>query len=247
MDPTDSQPALTPSAQLARLHALASSHSQNSTATSTNGLEVPAVDEPTVPSPEDPVVIDNAAFAEPIIAGDGPMPVSPAPAQPAKEKKRKEKLDLSSESAFPSLSSAGNAPRPPALSAWSASSAAKVKANAPAPVSGRHSPHQPRKQPASAGPSVTDVLELPANQQIANQPNKPMGFKGNADVIQQVMQKTSTNIIASTNRSGTTTFLIQGASADVARAKRELLAGLVVKVSIPKQSRECGPSSVLTS
>ncbi|ORZ02451.1 hypothetical protein BCR43DRAFT_481564 [Syncephalastrum racemosum] len=246
MDPTDSQPALTPSAQLARLHALASNHAQNSNNSNSNNngsnaLEVPAVDEPTVPSPEDPVVVDNAAFAEPIIAGDGPMPVSQAHALPAKEKKRKEKLDLSSESAFPSLSGAGNAPRPPALSAWSASSAAKVKANAPAPASGRHSPHQQRKQPASAGPSVTDVLELPANQQIANQPNKPLGFKGNADVIQQVMQKSSTNIIASTNRSGTTTFLIQGASADVARAKRELLAGLVVKrtveITVPSSTR----------
>ncbi|KAG1220575.1 hypothetical protein G6F68_021162 [Rhizopus microsporus] len=87
----------------------------------------------------------------------------------------------------------------------------------------------------ASGPSVTDVLELPANQQIANLPNKPLGFKSSADVIQQVINRTGTNIIASTNRSGTTTFLIQGAPADVARARKELVAGLVVKVNLKKK------------
>ncbi|CEG84351.1 hypothetical protein RMATCC62417_18166 [Rhizopus microsporus] len=88
---------------------------------------------------------------------------------------------------------------------------------------------------------ITDVLELPANQQIANAQNKPLGFKGNADVIQKVMNRTGTNIIASTNRSGTTTCLIQGQPADVARAKKELINGLLIKrvysVDIPVSVR----------
>lgn len=220
--------ALPPSAKLALLHAQASNGVEGSEGTATP-------EEPAVPCADDPVVVDNSAFAEPIIAGDLPMPIgqqSPTPA-PVKEKKRKEKLDLSSETAFPSLSAV--APRAPITSAWSASAASRVKSSkAPVPSSPRTPAPSGKTKAAAASsaPPITDILELPANQQIANLPNKPLGFKSSADVIQQVMSKTGTNIIASTNRSGTTTFLIQGPSTEVARAKRELVAGLVVKVRI---------------
>jgi hypothetical protein len=215
---TSNEPSLDnlpPSAQLARLHAQAASN---------NAPEQEAF----VPSPDDPVVVDSFAY-EPLIAGDFPTPIGKpvAPVKPVEPKKDK-KLDLSSESAFPSLSASAS-PRTPAFSGWSAT-ASRVKAQPTA----RSRP----KAPASGGQGkkvsatqITDVLELPANQQIANLPNKPLGFKNSADVIQQVINKTGTNIIASTNRSGTTTFLIQGAPTDVARAKRELVAGLVVKVT----------------
>ena len=211
MEASESQQELPPSAKLALLHA------QN------NAID--AMEEPAVPSAEDPVV---HTFAEPIIAGDVPMPIGhPQPAK--KQPKRNEKLDLASESAFPSLSSAGTSHRPPALSAWSSSSS-RVKTSTPmAKTSSQRSSTRATSTTSTAAP-ITDMLELPANQQIANLPSKPLGFKSSADVIQQVMSKTQTNIIASTNRSGTTTFLIQGAPQDVAKAKRELVAGLVVKV-----------------
>lgn len=230
MESTDHLDNLPPSARLALQHAQAT-HDATLDATE------PAVQEqePAVPSANDPVVVDNAAFAEPIIAGDVPMPRTPtaAPLTSTKEKK-KEKLDLSSESAFPSLSPAGSAPRPPALSAWSSSSARVKTTHKPANTVAAAAGNTKAKasSAASSAPPVTEMLELPANQQIANLPSKPLGFKGSADVIQQVMSKTGTNIIASTNRSGTTTFLIQGPPTDVAKAKRELIAGLVVKVCI---------------
>ncbi|KAF7723128.1 hypothetical protein EC973_002358 [Apophysomyces ossiformis] len=230
MDPSD-QPvleSLPPSAQLALLHAQAAN----------NSPDAPEA-EPIVPSPDDPVVVDNAVFAEPLIAGDHPIPITKPLVSPAKKEKKKDtRLDLSSEAAFPSLSSAA-APRAPVASGWSAA-ASRVKTHpvpqrtgSPAPPSGATK--------KSAGPQITDMLELPANQQIANQPNKPLGFKSNADVIQQVINKTGTTIIASTNRAGTTTFLIQGTPNDVARAKRELVAGLVVKrtveILVPSSTR----------
>lgn len=233
MESTDHLDNLPPSARLALQHAQAT-HDAPLDATE------PAVQEqePAVPSANDPVVVDNAAFAEPIIAGDVPMPRTPtAPLASTKEKK-KEKLDLSSESAFPSLSPAGSAPRPPALSAWSSSSARVKTTHKPANASSTGAAaaagntKAKASSAASSAPPVTEMLELPANQQIANLPSKPLGFKGSADVIQQVMSKTGTNIIASTNRSGTTTFLIQGPPTDVAKAKRELIAGLVVKVCV---------------
>jgi hypothetical protein len=144
------------------------------------------------------------------------------------EPKKDKKLDLSSESAFPSLSASAS-PRTPAFSGWSAT-ASRVKAQ-PTARSRPMAPASGGQGKKASATQITDVLELPANQQISNLPNKPLGFKNSADVIQQVINKTGTNIIASTNRSGTTTFLIQGAPTDVARAKRELVAGLVVKVT----------------
>ncbi|KAI8062423.1 hypothetical protein BC940DRAFT_308982 [Gongronella butleri] len=221
MDTSD-QPELPPSAQLARLHAQAK--------------------EPIVPSRDDPVV---GVFQEPLIAGDYPTPIGQplkkAPT-PTPSKKKDNKLDLSSQEAFPTLSS--GAPRAPIVSSDWSSAATRLKSR----PSGAASQQQPKRNgspaassAASAAPAVTDVLELPANQQIANQPSKPLGFKSAADVISTVIAKTGTNIIASTNRFGTTTFLIQGPPADVARAKRELIAGLVVKrtleVSIPASVR----------
>ncbi|KAG0172167.1 hypothetical protein DFQ28_011451 [Apophysomyces sp. BC1034] len=229
MDPSD-QPvleSLPPSAQLALLHAQAA-HS---------AVDTPEV-EPIVPSPDDPVVIDNSAFAEPLIAGDHPTPITKSLVAPAKKEKKKDaKLDLSSESAFPSLSSSA-APRAPVASGWSAA-ASRVKTQ---PVSQRTgSPAPPSGSIKKPTTQITDVLELPGNEQIANQSSKPLGFKSNADVMQQVINKTGTTIIASTNRAGTTTFLIQGTLNDVARAKRELIAGLVVKrtaeISVPSSTR----------
>ncbi|KAI8146586.1 hypothetical protein BJV82DRAFT_648511 [Fennellomyces sp. T-0311] len=223
MEATESQQDLPPSAKLALLHA------QN------NAID--AIEEPAVPSAEDPVV---HTFAEPIIAGDVPMPIGhPQPSK--KQPKRNEKLDLTSESAFPSLSSAGTSHRPPALSAWSSSSS-RVKTSTPMAKTSSQRQSSARAAPTTTNAApITDMLELPANQQIANLPSKPLGFKSSADVIQQVMSKTQTNIIASTNRSGTTTFLIQGAPQDVAKAKRELVAGLVVKrtveIAVPAATR----------
>ncbi|ORX50501.1 hypothetical protein DM01DRAFT_1409020 [Hesseltinella vesiculosa] len=229
MDTTEQTPLgdLPPSAQLARLHAQAKS------------------EEPVVPSRDDPVVVDNAMFAEPLIAGDYPtpigQPVKKAAPSPTPTVKKDKKLDLSSEAAFPTLSS--GTPRPPIVSSGWSSAASRVKVR---PTQQQQNQQQKKTNgtspsTAAAAPSVTDVLELPANQQIANQASKPLGFKGAADVIQQVINKTGTNIIASTNRFGTTTFLIQGAPADVTRAKRDLVTGLVVKrsmeISIPASVR----------
>ncbi|KAI8341994.1 hypothetical protein BC941DRAFT_510074 [Chlamydoabsidia padenii] len=208
---------LPPSAQLARLHAQAKSE----------------VEEPIVPSRNDPVVVENSMFAEPLIAGDYPTPIGQPVKKPAATtappKKKDNNLDLSSESAFPTLSTCS--PRPPVIAPGWSSAASRIKSR-PATTQ-----QQKKRAPASGGtssngPSITDVLELPANQQISNQANKPLGFKSAADVIQQVINRTGTNIIASTNRSGTTTFLIQGATSDVARAKRELVSGLVVKNTV---------------
>lgn len=223
MDSTDQQlPVndLPPSAQLALLHAQAKTENNN-------------IEEPVVPSQDDPVVDDGFV---PLIAGDHPTPIGQpikkvAEVAPAPVKKKDNKLDLSSESAFPTLSS--GAPRPPVISSGWSSAASRVKAR---PTGNQVSQQQQKKRAPASGSStsaasVTDVLELPANQQIANQPNKPLGFKSNADIINQITAKTGANIIASTNRAGTTTFLIQGLPANVAKAKKDLVAGLVVKVS----------------
>ncbi|ORZ06071.1 hypothetical protein BCR42DRAFT_496500 [Absidia repens] len=235
MDSSEQVPIadLPPSAQLARLHAQAKSEN------------VASVEDPIVPSRNDPVVVENSMFAEPLIAGDYPTPIGqqpvkkPAPTSTATSKKKEANLDLSSESAFPTLSS--GAPRPPVIpSGWS-SAASRVKARPAEQQQQQQKQRAPASGSVSSGPSITDVLELPANQQIANQASKPLGFKSAADVIKQVMDKTGTNIIASTNRSGTTTFLIQGPTSNVAKAKRELVAGLVVKrtmeMAVPASTR----------
>lgn len=204
---------LPPSAQLALLHA--------QQAASSSSVE----EDPFVPSPDDPV-LDSPHF-EPLIAGDYPTPIGkPIITAPKKEVVDKKKLDLNSESAFPSLSAS---PRTPVSSGgWSSAAASRVKAARPMapPASGNTANKK------SSATQITDVFKLSASSQIANMPNKPLGFKSNADVIQQVIKKTGTNIIASTNRSGTTTFIIQGTPNDVAKAKKELIAGLVVKVSV---------------
>lgn len=224
MTSNESLDTLSPAAKLALLHAQAA----NPSAT-TQQVE----QDPFVPSPDDPVVVMDSYAYEPLIAGDFPTPigkpVSSIPA-PKKEPATKKKLDLNSESAFPSLSASPRAPV--ASGGWSSAASSRVKA--PQTSSPRSRPMAPASgspKKKSAATQVTDVLELPANQQISNMTSKPLGFKSSADVIQQVINKTGTNIIASTNRSGTTTFLIQGSPAEVARAKRELVAGLVVKVS----------------
>ncbi|RCH81503.1 hypothetical protein CU098_000581, partial [Rhizopus stolonifer] len=192
-------------------------------------------EDPFVPSPDDPVVTENYAY-EPLIAGDYPTPIGKPVVVPQKKEPTKKNLDLSSESAFPSLSAS---PRTPvATSGWSSAASARVKApGSPRPMAPPASGQTAKK----AASSITSVMKLPAHQQIANMANKPLGFKSNADVIQQVIKKTGTNIIASTNRAGTTTFLIQGAPQDVNKAKRELAAGLVVKrtveIAVPSSTR----------
>ncbi|CAO3649574.1 unnamed protein product [Mucor fragilis] len=233
MTSNESLDTLSPAAKLALLHAQAANPSANQ-----------VEQDPFVPSPDDPVVVmDNSAY-EPLIAGDFPTPIgkpiSSIPA-PKKEPAAKKKLDLSSESAFPSLSAS---PRAPVASGWSSAASSRVKAPQAASGSPRSRPMAPASgstNKKSAATQVTDVLELPANQQVSNMASKPLGFKSSADVIQQVINKTGTNIIASTNRSGTTTFLIQGTPNDVARAKRELIAGLVVKrtveIAVPANTR----------
>lgn len=217
MTSNDSLDNLPPSAQLALLHAQAAAPAH-------------VEEDLFVPSPDDPVVVMDNSTYEPLIAGDFPTPIGKPVSVPVKkEVVTKKNLDLNSESAFPSLSAS---PRTPIATAWSASS--RVKAPQANNNTTRTRPMAPASggKKASSATQVTDVLELPANQQIANLSSKPLGFKSSADVIQQVINKTGTNIIASTNRSGITTFLIQGAPAEVARAKRDLVAGLVIKVYI---------------
>jgi hypothetical protein len=141
--------------------------------------------------------------------------------EPVKPKK-KSGLDLNSESAFPSLSSSS---RPAAVSGWGAGSTARLKQASPAAGATAKTPAAKKVRNV-----VTDTLELAKEEQIANQPNKPLGFKSAAESIKQIMTKTSTTINASTSRAGTTTYLIQGKEADVAKAKREILANLAVKV-----------------
>lgn len=147
-------------------------------------------------------------------------------AEPVREPapKKKAGLDLNSESAFPSLSSSS---RPAAVSGWGAGSAARLKQASPTPSGSPHTPATKKVRNV-----VTDTLELAREDQIANQPNKPLGFKSAAESIKQVMSKTSTTINASTSRAGTITYLIQGKEVDVAKAKREILANLAVKLNV---------------
>ncbi|KAI7872911.1 hypothetical protein BDF14DRAFT_43201 [Spinellus fusiger] len=242
LDPMAS-PSIAPSVQLALLHAQAAApqnatplteapqtQAQTQAQAQAQGEEREAV----VPSADDPVVID---FAEPLIAGDYPPPIS-KPTVIQKKERKVDTLDLKSESAFPSLSS--NSPRVPVTSGWSSAAAAsRVKSQPSARRETRAAPASSVKKSTVA--HITDVLELPANQQITNQAVKPLGFKSNADVIQQVKSKTGTSIMASTNRLGTSTFILQGTPADVEKAKRELVAGLVVKrtveLAVPSSTR----------
>ncbi|KAI8975573.1 hypothetical protein BDF20DRAFT_822811 [Mycotypha africana] len=238
MATNESMDSLPPSAKLAMLHAQAANNATVTEPTPATSSPAVQVEEDTfVPSPDDPIVMDNSTF-EPLIAGDFPAPIGKPVSTPKKElkPKKKEKLDLNSESAFPSLSAV---PRTSIATGGGWSSAASSRVKSPQ-VGNSPSPNRRSMAPPAAGSNkksssatqITDVLELPANQQIANMPNKPLGFKSSADVIQQVINRTGTNIIASTNRSGTTTFLIQGAPAEVSKAKRELVAGLVVKRTV---------------
>ncbi|KAI8883952.1 hypothetical protein K501DRAFT_332979 [Backusella circina FSU 941] len=176
----------------------------------------------------DQIVMENYTF-EPLIAGDFPTPIRKQ-AAPKKETKKKENLDLSSESAFPSLS-ASLGSKSPAVSCWS-STASRVKSQPTQPIrSTFNSSGVISNAKKSNATQVTDILEIAADKQVANLAEKPANFKGNTEIIQDVMNKTGTNIIASTNLSGTSTYLIQGASSDVSRAKRELLANIATKIS----------------
>ncbi|CEP16639.1 hypothetical protein [Parasitella parasitica] len=218
MTSNESLDTLSPAAKLALLHAQAA-----------NPPAQQAEQDSFVPSPDDPVVlIDNSSY-EPLIAGDFPTPIGKPVYKPAPKKEPNSKnLDLTSESAFPSLSAS---PRPLVSNAWSSAAASRVKD--PQALSASSRPMAPASgslKKKSGATQVTDVLGLPASQQIANMSTTPLGFNS-SNVIQKVIQETGTNIIASTNRSGTTSFVIQGSPADVARAKRELIAGLVIKIT----------------
>ncbi|KAI8636061.1 hypothetical protein BD408DRAFT_426750 [Parasitella parasitica] len=217
MTSNESLDTLSPAAKLALLHAQAA-----------NPSTLQAEQDSFAPSPNDPVVLmDNSSY-EPLIAGDFPTPIGKPTymSAPKKEPESKKELDLNSESAFPSLSAS---PCPPVASTWFSSNASRVKAPASSP-SRPMAPASGSSKKKSGATQVTDVLGLPASQQIANMPNTPLGFNS-SNIIQKVIQETGTTIIASTNRSGTTSFVIQGSPADVARAKRELIAGLVIKIT----------------
>jgi lipopolysaccharide export system protein LptA len=178
-----------------------------------------------VENASDQAEMENYTF-EPLIAGD--FPTMRKPVAPKKEKKKKENLDLSSESAFPSLSSSGS--RPPAVSCWS-SPASRVKSQPTQPIRSTATSSVIPNVKKSNATQITDILEISADKQVANLPERPANFKGNTEIIQDVMSRTGTNIITSTNLSGTSTYLIQGSSSDVTRAKRELLANITIKVS----------------
>jgi hypothetical protein len=217
--------SLPPSAQLALLHAQAAN---NNPSASTSSTSTKVDEDPFVPSLDDPVVGLDDTY-EPLIAGDYPTPIGKPSPQKKEPSLAKKKLDLSSESAFPSLSAS---PRTPVTTGgWSSAAASRVKSPQASSTRTMAPPATGNKKSSSAT-QITDVFKLNASSQIANMPNKPLGFKNNADVIQQVIKKTGTNIIASTNRSGTTTFIIQGTPNDVSNAKKELIAGLVVKVCL---------------
>lgn len=204
---------LTPSAKLALMHAQAAqdqdSKIESVTTLSSGALSGDLSVGEASEAQEAEEQVEEEEVAEPVR--------EPAP-------KKKVGLDLDSESAFPSLSSSS---RPAAVSGWGAGSAARLKQASPAPSGA--APHTPAAKKVRN--VVTDTLELAREDQIANQPNKPLGFKSAAESIKQIMSKTSTTINASSSRAGTTTYLIQGKEADVAKAKREILANLAVKVS----------------
>lgn len=195
---------LTPSAKLALMHAQAA-QDQEKDAEITTTLSSSALS-------------GDLSVGE---AGDAQEEEEEVVREPVKPKK-KAGLDLDSESAFPSLSSSS---RPAAVSGWGAGSTARLKQASPAADATTKTPAAKKVRNV-----VTDTLELAKEEQIANQPNQPLGFKSASDSIKQIMSKTSTTINASTSRAGTTTFLIQGKEADVAKAKREILANLAVKV-----------------
>ena len=82
---------------------------------------------------------------------------------------------------------------------------------------------------------VTETLSIDGEQQVKH---KEFGSKalGPADTVRQIMTKTNTQIEMSTSqKTGTTTFLVKGKVNDVAKAKRELLAGLSQKVTYTLQ------------
>lgn len=152
---------------------------------------------------------------------------------------RRQPLDLSSESAFPSLG-ASSAPR--ATPAWGSGSAGRIK-DAPTGLMAVSATNGgPRTKPsfapstassaaaqASRNGMVTEVFDLPQAQQVT----KTLGAKGTtAELVKMVKIKTNTEINLSVSRTGTITFLVKGKVEDVARAKREVMAALATKVIV---------------
>ncbi|CAO3588264.1 unnamed protein product [Absidia cylindrospora] len=150
MDSSEQVPIanLPPSAQLARLHAQAKSESAT------------VVEDPNVPSQNDPVLVENSMFAEPLIAGDYPTPIGQQPLKkstttPAMPTKKDTNLDLNSESAFPTLSS--GAPRPPVIASGWSSAASRIKSR----PAGNQQQQQQQQKRAPASGSVPLVRPLP--------------------------------------------------------------------------------------
>jgi hypothetical protein len=199
---------LTPSAKLAMMHAQAAQDQENkveSVATLSSGSLSGDLSVGEVADIQDEEDVEEEVVSEPVVP------------------KKKAGLDLDSESAFPSLSASS---RPAAVSGWGAGNSARLKQTSSSPGTAH------ALAAKKARNVVTDTLELAREEQISNQPNKPLGFKSAADSIKQIMAKTGTTINASTSRAGTITYLIQGKESDVSKAKREILANLAVKVCI---------------
>ncbi|KAJ1972035.1 hypothetical protein H4R35_004904 [Dimargaris xerosporica] len=129
-------------------------------------------------------------------------------------------LDLSNEEAFPSLgvsySGSDLASTPGRLStattSWSSTAAPAIKRQG----------------------IITEILDLPLSQ-----PGRVREFgdrTSTADVVRQVMKKTSTQIDVSTaSQTQTMTFLIRGKTEQVRQAKRDILATLGTRVTVTLQ------------
>ncbi|CAI2172244.1 14780_t:CDS:2 [Funneliformis geosporum] len=150
------------------------------------------------------------------------------------------------DSNFPSLSASTNTSTKPSL--WGIKSgAAAVRSGVALSLVGEHQNSATDEEATSmstthrqVNPSVkkpinvTELLELPASQQLQNQhlQKKEFGNKiTTVDVVKRVKDKTNTNIEVSTGqKTGNTTFIIKGKHEDVKRAKRDLLDNLAVKI-----------------
>ncbi|RUP44571.1 hypothetical protein BC936DRAFT_149285, partial [Jimgerdemannia flammicorona] len=159
-------------------------------------------------------------------AGEGSS-FSAAAVQSTSATPRRQALDLTSELAFPSLGG-GSVPRVAPM--WGSGATSRLREAPVGPVSAGPRPSSATgfntAQVSKTG-MVTEVLELPPAQQ-----QKFVGTKNiTADVVKTVKYKTETDINVSTSRAGTISFLIKGRVEDVARAKRELVIGLAVKLS----------------
>jgi hypothetical protein len=152
---------------------------------------------------------DNESVISVLTEDDGPSSSAP----PVK-KSQPQRVDLSDETAFPSLGGSSNASKTGSL--WGS----MTKTKPIAPIAARS---------AFGADVITETVKLEAAQQ---EPRKALGAKNAiSDVVKQVQSRTSTTIQTSTTqRSGTTVFLIKGKAENVASARRGLLKELGKKV-----------------